>query len=69
MPPLNLPGLAAGAAVSAELLVLERVERSTGAGDPFWVLTLGNFRMVLRSKPEPPPVTTSTKGRRKAAKK
>ena len=51
MPPLNLPGLAAGAAVSAELLVLERVERSTGAGDPFWVLTLGNSSGSLLSAP------------------
>lgn len=51
MPPLNLPGLAAGASVSAELLVLERVERSTGAGDPFWVLTLGNSSGSLLSAP------------------
>ncbi len=51
MPPLNLPGLAAGAAVSAELLVLERVERATGAGDPFWVLTLGNSSGTLQSAP------------------
>ena len=33
------------------------------------VLTLGHFRVVLRTKPEPPPVTTSAKSRRKAAKK
>jgi len=51
MPPLNLPGLSAGASVSAELLVLERVERSTGAGDPFWVLTLGNSSGSLQSAP------------------
>ena len=37
--------------------------------DILGVLTLGNFRMVLRSKTEPPPVTTGTKGRRKPAKK
>lgn len=37
--------------------------------DILGVLTLGNFRMVLRSKTEPPPVTTGTKGRRKAGKK
>ena len=37
--------------------------------DVLGVLTLGNFRMVLRAKPEPPPVTTSTKGRRKTSKK
>ncbi len=33
------------------------------------VLALGHFRMVLRAKTEPPPVTTGTKARRKAAKK
>lgn len=51
MPPLHLPSLTAGASVSAELLVLERVERSTGAGDPFWVLTLGNASGSLQSAP------------------
>lgn len=51
MPALNLPQLTAGAAVSAELLVLERVERSTGAGDPFWVLTLGNASGTLQTAP------------------
>jgi hypothetical protein len=33
------------------------------------VLTLGNFRMVLRAKTEPPPVVTGNKSRRKTAKK
>lgn len=51
MPPLNLPALGAGASVSAELLVLDRTERSTGAGDPFWVLTLGNASGSLQSAP------------------
>jgi 3'-5' exoribonuclease len=51
MPPLNLPQLTAGAAVSAELLVLDRVERTTGAGDPFWVLTLGNASGTLQTAP------------------
>jgi 3'-5' exoribonuclease len=51
MPPLNLPLLTAGSAVSAELLVLERVERTTGAGDPFWVLTLGNSSGSLQTAP------------------
>jgi DNA-binding transcriptional ArsR family regulator len=37
--------------------------------DVLGVLTLGNFRIILRAKPEPPPVTTSTKARRKTAKK
>ena len=51
MPPLNLAVLTAGASVSAELLVLERIERTTGAGDPFWVLTLGNASGSLQSAP------------------
>ncbi len=37
--------------------------------DVLGVLTLGNFRMILRAKTEPPPVVTNSKGRRKAAKK
>ena len=51
MPPLSLPQLSAGASVSAELLVLERVERTTGTGDPFWVLTLGNASGSVSSSP------------------
>jgi 3'-5' exoribonuclease len=51
MAPLNLPSLGAGDPVSAELLVLERTERSTGAGDPFWVLTLGNASGTLQTAP------------------
>lgn len=51
MPPLHLPSLPAGATVSAELLVIERVERSTGSGDPFWVLTMGNASGSLQSAP------------------
>lgn len=37
--------------------------------DVLGVLQLGQFRIVLRAKTEPPPSTTGTKGRRKAAKK
>jgi DNA-binding transcriptional ArsR family regulator len=37
--------------------------------DVLGVLTLGNFRIILRAKPEPPPVTTNSKVRRKTAKK
>jgi ArsR family transcriptional regulator len=37
--------------------------------DVLGVLALGHFRVSLRAKPEPPPVTTNTKSRRKAAKK
>lgn len=51
MPPLNLPQLTAGASVSAELLVLDRIERSTGGGDPFWVLSFGNSTGSLQSAP------------------
>ncbi len=51
MPPLFLPQLTAGASVSAELLVLDRVERTTGGGDPFWVLTFGNSSGALHSSP------------------
>jgi len=51
MPPLSLPQLTAGASVSAELLVLDRVERTTGGGDPFWVLTFGNASGSLHSSP------------------
>jgi 3'-5' exoribonuclease len=49
--PLLLPQLAVGAAVSAELLILERVERTTSAGDPFWVLTLGNASGSIQTAP------------------
>lgn len=51
MAPLYLPQLAAGAAVSAELLVLDRVERTTNAGDPFWVMSFGNASGTLQSSP------------------
>ena len=51
MPPLLLPQLAAGASVAGELLVLDRVERTTGGGDPFWVLTFGNSSGSLQSSP------------------
>jgi DNA-binding transcriptional ArsR family regulator len=37
--------------------------------DVLGVLVLGNFRLTLWAKPEPPPGTASTKSRRKAAKK
>ncbi len=51
MPPLSLPQLAAGASVAGELLVLDRVERTTGGGDPFWVLTFGNSSGSMQSSP------------------
>lgn len=40
--PLTIPTLSAGDRVQHELLVLERAEKKTGAGDPFVILTLGN---------------------------
>jgi 3'-5' exoribonuclease len=51
MSSIQLPELSPGSSVNAELLVLERTERSTGAGDPFWVLTLGNASGTLQSAP------------------
>jgi 3'-5' exoribonuclease len=42
MPPLNLGQLSIGARVQHELLVVDRVEKTQGNGDPFVVLTLGN---------------------------
>jgi 3'-5' exoribonuclease len=39
---LDLPRLAVGAKVSAELLVRDRADRTTAAGDPFVILRLGN---------------------------
>jgi hypothetical protein len=42
MPPLDLTQLAIGEHVQHELLVVERVEKSQGNGDPFVLLTLGN---------------------------
>jgi 3'-5' exoribonuclease len=39
---LRLPQLAPGERVQHELLVLDRAEKKTAAGDPFVVLTLGN---------------------------
>ena len=42
MPPLSVPALLPGMRVQHELLVLDRAEKKTAAGDPFVVLTLGN---------------------------
>jgi 3'-5' exoribonuclease len=42
MPPLNLTQLAVGERVQHELLVVERLEKTQGNGDPFVLLTLGN---------------------------
>jgi 3'-5' exoribonuclease len=42
MPPLNLGQLVIGERVQHELLVVDRVEKTQGNGDPFVLLTLGN---------------------------
>ena len=42
MPPLNLTQLAIGERVQHELLVVDRLEKTQGNGDPFVVLKLGN---------------------------
>ena len=42
MPPLNIGQLTIGERVQHELLVLDRMEKSHGNGDPFVVLRLGN---------------------------
>jgi hypothetical protein len=42
MPPLNLTQLAIGERVQHELLVVDRVEKTQGNGDPFVLRTLGN---------------------------
>jgi 3'-5' exoribonuclease len=42
MPPLNLGQLSVGERVQHELLVVDRVEKTQGNGDPFVILKLGN---------------------------
>jgi hypothetical protein len=42
MPPLNLTQLAIGERVQHELLVVDRVEKTQGNGDPFMLLTPGS---------------------------
>lgn len=42
MPPLNLSELTIGERVQHELLVVERMEKTQGNGDPFVILKLGN---------------------------
>lgn len=42
MPPLNLGQLSIGERVQHELIVVDRVEKTQGNGDPFVVLKLGN---------------------------
>ncbi|HEY4217809.1 MAG TPA: HD domain-containing protein [Gemmatimonadaceae bacterium] len=42
MPPLVIPRLTPGERVTGELLVYDRSDKKTNAGDPFVILTLGN---------------------------
>lgn len=51
MPPLVIPNLSPGERVTGELLVYDRAERKTGAGDPFVVLTLGNSSGKIETAP------------------
>jgi 3'-5' exoribonuclease len=49
--PLHVPALAVGDRVQHELLVRERAEKKTSAGDPFVVLTLGNRSGAIDTAP------------------
>ena len=48
---LDLSALAVGDRVNHELLVRERAEAKTKAGDPFWILTLGNGTGTIATAP------------------
>ena len=49
--PLDIPALSPGARVQHELLVYERSEKKTNAGDPFVVLKLGNASGTIETAP------------------
>jgi len=51
MPPLVIPHLAPGERVAGELLVFDRADKKTTAGDPFVVLTLGNSSGRIETSP------------------
>lgn len=51
MPPLVIPHLAPGERVVGELLVFDRADKKTTAGDPFVVLTLGNSSGRIETSP------------------
>jgi 3'-5' exoribonuclease len=51
MASLQLPTLAPGDRVQHELLVFDRTERKTSAGDPFVILTLGNATGRIETAP------------------
>ena len=49
--PLDVPGLTPGDRVQHELLVRERAEKKTSAGDPFVILKLGNRSGAIDTAP------------------
>ena len=51
MPPLNLAQLGVGDRVQHDLLVVDRSEKKTSAGDPFILLTLGNATGKIETAP------------------
>jgi 3'-5' exoribonuclease len=51
MPPLNLAQLGVGDRVQHDLLVVDRTEKKTNAGDPFVLLTLGNSSGRIETAP------------------
>jgi len=50
-PLLDLPALDVGATVQHALRVADRIERQTGAGDPFVILTLANATGAIDTEP------------------
>src|SRR6266850_2352079 len=49
--PMDIPTLAIGARVQETLLVLEVEQRTTGEGDPFTVLIVGNATGSIETEP------------------
>src|SRR4051812_22845975 len=49
--PLNIPALPVGAAVRETLLVLDVDQRTTGEGNPFTVVTVGNATGSIETEP------------------
>lgn len=49
--PLDIPALSPGSRIQHELLVYERTEKKTNAGDPFVVLKLGNASGTIETAP------------------
>ena len=49
--PLDIPALSPGSRVQHELLVYDRAEKKTNAGDPFVVLKLGNASGTIETAP------------------